>query len=165
MAARFDAGLNTLFGSPLSGQELLDLAAPKRQALRDSFLLPDALNAGALHDSTSLQEHVVIIAGGGLAGLTTVWYLNQCGVQVGLFESNSQFGGRVRTDRDFIAGRTVEAGAELIGAHHPMWIGLAATFGLELVEISKESDYEKAGLEVRLRLRDHDLTPDEKEQV
>lgn len=165
MAARLYAGLNTLFGSPLSGQELMDLAAPKQQALRDAFLLPDALNAGALQGSTSLQELVVVIAGGGLAGLTTAWYLNQCGVQVGLFESNSRLGGRVRTDRDFIAGRTVEAGAELIGANHPMWIELAATFGLELVEISKESDYEKAGLEVRLRLRGHDLTPDEKEQV
>ncbi|MEA2495586.1 MAG: monoamine oxidase [Thermoleophilaceae bacterium] len=46
-----------------------------------------------------------------------------------------------------------------------MWFSLAEMFGLQPVEISKEADYARAGLQVRLRIGDHDLTEDEKKQV
>lgn len=157
MAARVFAGLSRMFGSPLSGPDLAQLAVSKRQALRDSFLLPDALTLSAEHIGAEMQDVHVIVVGGGFAGLTAAWYLNQCGVSVAVFESSDRFGGRVRTDRDFFANAIVEAGAELIGSNHPMWNDLAATFGLQLVELS--------GAGARLRLGDHELTEDEMKQV
>jgi monoamine oxidase len=165
MATRWYAELNSVFGLPATGQQLMDLTAPKRAALRDAYLLPDTLDVAALQASERIQALQVVVAGGGLAGLAAAWYLHECGVSAAVFESSERLGGRVRTDRDFIAGKTVEAGAELIGANHPMWVTLAEMFCLPLVEISKDSDYGNAGLGVRLRLGDYDLTPDDKKQV
>jgi monoamine oxidase len=165
MATRWYAELNSVFGTPASGQNLMSLTTGKRDALRGAYLLPDALNVAALRASEQIPALQVVVAGGGLAGLAAAWYLNECGVSVAVFEAAGQLGGRVRTDRDFIAGKTVEAGAELIGANHPLWVSLADMFGLQLVEISKDSDYGAVDLGVRLRLGDHDLTPEEKKQV
>jgi monoamine oxidase len=153
MATRLTEQLNRLFGSPVSGPALADLSASGRQALRDSFLLPDALDLDATHASASLQNITVVVVGAGFAGLMAAWYLGQCGVQVAVFEASDRLGGRVRTDRDFVAGRIVEAGAELIGSNHPMWNDLAGTFGLPLVELSD--------VETRVRIGDHELTEDE----
>src|SRR5690349_16670206 len=165
MATRWYAELNAVFGAPVNGEQLMALTAAKRTALMHARLLPESLNAAALQASSRLRELQVVIAGGGLAGLAAAWYLHECGVAAVVFEATERLGGRVRTDRDFIAGKTVEAGAELIGANHPMWVTLASMFGLQLVEISKDSDYGDAGLGVRLRIGDHDLTPEEKKQV
>src|SRR6185503_9543926 len=93
------------------------------------------------------------------------WYLGQCGVRVSVFEASDRLGGRVHSDYTFIPGKVAEAGAELIGANHPMWIELAAYLGLELVEVSGEEDYERAGLRVRMRLGDRDLTDADKKQL
>lgn len=157
MAAHVFEQLNRLVGSAVSGSSLADLSTSKRQALRDSFLMPDALDLEAVHSSEELQDINVVVVGGGFAGLSAAWYLNRCGVLVAVFEASERLGGRVRTDRDFVANRTVEAGAELIGANHPMWNDLADTFGLQLIEVS-ESD-------PRIRIGDHDLTDHEKKQV
>ncbi len=165
MARSVYARLHAQFGSFLSEGELLKLSLPKRDRLLQSRLLPAALSADALAASKSLPNLIVGVVGAGLAGLTAAWYLSQCGVQVAVFESGERIGGRVRTDRDFISGKTVEAGAELIGINHPMWFSLAELFGLQLVPITKESEYEDVDLEVRLRIGDHDLTTEEKEQV
>jgi monoamine oxidase len=165
MATRWYAELNAVFGAPASGPQLMELTAAKRAALTEARLVPGALNVAALQSNTRLPELQVVIVGGGLAGLAAAWYLRECGVASAVFEATDRLGGRVRTDRDFIAGKTVEAGAELIGANHPLWVSLADMFGLALVEISKDSDYGNAGLGVRLRLGDHDLTPEEKKQV
>jgi monoamine oxidase len=163
MGTRLYAQLNNEFGTPVSGQALLDLGAPKRAALRSQFLLPGALNAQALQASQKLPALQVVIAGAGFAGLAAAWYLHSCGVSVAVFESNARIGGRVQTDRSFIAGHTVEAGAELIGANHPMWFDVADTFGLPLIELTEEKD--TTDRQVRVRLGDHDLTPSEKQQA
>jgi monoamine oxidase len=152
--------LNNEFGTPATGQPLLDLAAPKLAELRAQFLLPDTLNGQALQASQKLRALQVVVAGAGFAGLCAAWYLHSCGVAVAVFESSGRIGGRVQTDRSFNAGKTVEVGAELIGANHPMWFDLAHTFNLPLVEITEEKD--TADRQVRVRLGDHDLTTDEK---
>jgi monoamine oxidase len=138
---------------------------PKRAQLLDARLLPEALAREALNASETISSMIVSVVGAGLAGLMAGWYLHQCGVQVAVFESSDRVGGRVRTDRDLISGKTVEAGAELIGVNHPRWFSLAEAFGLRLVAISTEEDYDRAGLELRLRLGDHDLSEDEAKQV
>jgi monoamine oxidase len=84
---------------------------------------------------------------------------------VAVYESSDHVGGRVRTDRDFIPGKTVEAGAELIGVNHPMWFALAEMFGLQMVEMTEYDDLVTSGLWVRLRIGDHDLSADETAKV
>jgi monoamine oxidase len=71
----------------------------------------------------------------------------------------------VLTDHDLVTDKYVEAGAELVGENHPLWWEFASVFGLQLVPLTTPEDYESRGLAVRLRLGDHDLTPDERLQV
>jgi monoamine oxidase len=159
------ARLHAQFDPHLSDADLLQLGDAKRARLLDDRLLPGSLDHDALTASEIIPNLVVGIVGAGFAGLTAAWYLHRCGIQVVVFESADRIGGRVRTDRDFIKGKTVEAGAELIGVNHPMWLSLADSFGLQLVRVTDADDYESSGLEVRLRIGDHDLDEDEKRQV
>ena len=105
------------------------------------------------------HEMSVAIIGGGFAGLAAAWYLAACGVRVTVYEASERVGGRVLTDRNFIPGKVVEAGAELIGENHALWWYLSREFRLELQELS---DY---GLDDRLRYGDHELDTREKEQL
>ena len=82
-----------------------------------------------------------------------------------VFEAADHPGGRVLTDHDLITDKYVEAGAELVGENHPLWWEFASVFGLQLVPLTTPEDYESRGLAVRLRLGNHDLTPDERLQV
>jgi monoamine oxidase/subtilisin family serine protease len=100
----------------------------------------------------------VAVVGAGLAGLMAAWTLETGGTKVTVFEATSRIGGRVRTEPGVAAGKVVEAGAELIGENHLTWIVLARRFGLERVRVSKEEDYARRGLEVRIRLGAADLT-------
>jgi monoamine oxidase len=159
------ATLRDLYRPRRSETELFNLAFAKRQGLYDQQLMPGALSADALSSSQRLASTRIAVVGGGFAGLAAAWYLHQCGAGVTVFEASDHLGGRVLSDYAFIPGKTAEFGAELIGANHPMWIELAITFRLSLVEISKEEDYEQAGLYVRMRLGDNDLTAAEKQQL
>jgi monoamine oxidase len=107
----------------------------------------------------------VAIIGGGFAGIAAAWYLNACGVDTTIFEARSRVGGRVETDHSFVPGKIVEAGAELIGENHPLWCELADRLHLTLDELTDDSTYEAAGLNVRLRFGTHDLTPREKSDL
>jgi flavin-dependent amine oxidoreductase len=150
-----------LFGPRRSEAELAAMREPALQSLHDQLLLPEDL----LLDGCDLSRSTVAVVGGGLAGLCTAWHLQQCGAQVTVFEAADRAGGRVRTDDAFIPGRVVEAGAELIGDNHPMWLTLASRFDLELRPITKDEDYEADKLEVRIRFGDRDLDDDEKQQL
>lgn len=150
------------FGTPLTGPSLIALGESKREQLLVDRLLPQALSAEVLEACEALPNLNVGIVGAGFAGLTAAWYLRECGAgTVVVYESSDHVGGRVRTDRDFIPGKTVEAGAELIGVNHPMWLALADKFGLQLVEITEYDDLVTSGLWVRLRIGEHDLSADE----
>lgn len=152
-----------LHGVPQSDAQLFEQVAPKRRQLHTDRLLPGALAADALAACDGLGAIRVAVIGAGFAGLTAAWYLRHSGLAVTVFEASDRIGGRVLTDHNFVPGKVVEAGAELIGSNHPMWIDLAAAFGLRLVRVSKEKDYESAGLAVRMRLGDYDLTDQDKE--
>lgn len=153
--------LHGLFGTRPSPEDLADVRTAQQQRLIDERLLPDDLSLDAC-DPTQFR---VLVVGGGLAGLYAAWYLQQTGVEVHLFEAADRLGGRVLTDDQFIPGRVVEAGAELIGDNHAMWTAMAGRFDLELVPITKDEDYEADKLQVRFRFGDHDLDTDEKEQL
>ena len=136
----------------------------KRQALYDQALLPGALDGQRLAGCGVGGVRVAVI-GAGFAGAAAAWYLQSVGIQVTLFEATTRVGGRVSTDRNVIPHKVLEAGAELIGANHPMWFELAGLFGLNLVEITFADEYESQGLEVRLRLGDYELTDEDKKAV
>src|SRR5438270_6228621 len=69
----------------------------------------------------------VAIVGGGFAGMMAAWWLcnRQKAINDVLFEAGAEVSGRVLSSTTFAEGRVIEFGAELVGANHPVWIGLA----------------------------------------
>jgi monoamine oxidase len=100
----------------------------------------------------------VAVVGAGFAGLMAGWYLSRCGADVTVYEADTRVGGRVQTDRAFVAPRYVEAGAELIGENHALWNLYATRFGLPLVPLT---EYPHS----RLRLGGRDLPPADQDRM
>ena len=165
MSRSFYATLRRLNGNVPDQAEVLDTLGTRRDHLHRVALMPDGLSRTDLDGCTAVAGSRVAVIGAGFAGLAAAWYLSQAGTSVTVFEAADHTGGRVLTDRDLVTGKYVEAGAELIGQNHPLWWEFASMFGLQLVPLTTPEDYESRGLEVRLRLGDHDLTPDERTQV
>ncbi len=69
--------------------------------------------------------------------------LSCVGYDVTVLEARDRLGGRVHTLYDFIRDKTVEAGAELIGANHPTWQAYAKRFKLEMLERTDYPDSAK----------------------
>ena len=81
----------------------------------------------------------VLVAGGGLAGLTAAGDLIDCGADVHVIEPRSRLGGRVWTIRDDGFGRIpLEAGGEFIDGEHQAIRKLCADLGLQLQQILRE---------------------------
>jgi monoamine oxidase len=75
----------------------------------------------------------VIIAGGGLAGLTCAYELRKLGFQVVVLEGQGHPGGRVHTLREgFAPGITAETGATRIPDTHDLTMSYIHEFGLPL---------------------------------
>jgi monoamine oxidase len=105
------------------------------------------------------------VVGGGLAGLSAAWYLNELGVATTVFEAAESTGGRVKSDALFVPKKVIELGAELIGENHPLWGLLRLRFNLSLVPLTDDEDYEAAGLNVRMRFGSADLSKSEKQAL
>ena len=56
-----------------------------------------------------------------------------------LLEARDRVSGRVVSFNNFVPGRWVEGGGELIGSNHPLWAAYAKKFGLELLEVPDTS--------------------------
>ncbi len=146
----------------LTPAELERRATAKENALIERRLTPDWWQQqGDL--CLPAQGLSVAIIGAGYAGLAAGWYLKQCGVNVTVYEAKGQIGGRVRTDRHFIPGRAVEAGAELIGRNHALFRILARRYGLTLDPLGSPP-CNPPGLS-RTRFGNHDLTHAEEQDV
>ena len=139
-------------------------SAEKRKELIRRRLTPDWFLEGPGPRLCLPRGFRVAVVGAGFAGLAAAWYLDACGARVTLYEATARMGGRVETDTSFIAGKTVEAGAELIGENHPLWWILADRVRpqLRLQELTDDEDYEKAGLRARFRFGSRELTPADK---
>jgi monoamine oxidase len=78
----------------------------------------------------------VIVAGGGLAGLTAARHLERAGAEVTIVEARGRLGGRVHTLRHGLAGgQHAELGADLIEAEQKDVLKLASGLGLVPVRI------------------------------
>lgn len=147
----------------LSPAEREKRASAKQDQLKRRRLTPDWFTGdGELCLPPGLR---VAVIGAGFAGLSAAWYLRRCGVKTTVFEASDRIGGRVRTNRSYVAGKIIEDGAELIGENHPLWGILALEFGLPLVELTDDETYKNDGLEVRTRFGSVDLTPAQKKSI
>jgi monoamine oxidase len=120
-------------------------ALTRRQLLERSAAGAAALllsSCGFLGRGGARSGRRVIVVGGGFAGLVAAHELCAAGCAVTLVEARSRTGGRVLTFGDFVPGRVVEGGGELIGSNHPCWIHYAERFGLEFLDIVEPEEAE-----------------------
>jgi monoamine oxidase len=89
----------------------------------------------------------VVVIGAGFGGLACAHELISAGYDVTVVEARERVGGRVLSfckalASEFIAGRTVEGGAELIGSNHPTWVAYAEKFGLKFLDVTEDESLE-----------------------
>lgn len=85
----------------------------------------------------------VVIVGAGFAGLAAAHELKAAGYDITLLDPRKHVGGRVLSfnkavGREYIPGRNVEGGAELIGSNHPMWMNYKELFKLEMLDVTED---------------------------
>ncbi len=139
--------LHRRYGPKLSGAARFARARDKQAEFTGWLRTATQMDCG-----NALPRGVAVV-GAGFSGLAAAWTLAQFGVRATVFEARSVYGGRVESDRKLIPGRVIEAGAELIGLNHPMWLSLARQFGLGLTVLTSEDQYAGAGLEMPLRIK------------
>lgn len=105
---------------------------------RRTFLRAAAAGLGASASLTALPRKApakkVLVAGGGLAGLSAAYELMQAGHEVIVLEARDRPGGRVLTLRDsFSDGLYAEAGAEMFGDTHNFVHRYVKQFALTLM--------------------------------
>jgi monoamine oxidase len=86
-------------------------------------------------DVGSLSGTHVVIAGGGLAGLSAAYALGRLGAAVHVFEAQERLGGRVWTLRNEAGQFHIEAGGEFIDAEQHEIRELAAALRVRLIRI------------------------------
>lgn len=124
-------------------------AAPDAITRRRFLTGAGAAGVGLLLDPRIARARIgpsaphVIIIGAGFAGLSCAFQLVNAGARVTILEARSRPGGRVLSLKNFIEGRVVEGGGELIGANHPTWMAYGKHFGLQFSDVA-EPDTAKA---------------------
>ncbi len=84
----------------------------------------------------------VVVVGAGFAGLACAHELHAAGYDVAVIEARDRIGGRVLSFSDFVPGKIVEGGGELIGSNHPTWVRYAERFKLEFLDLTEAEDVE-----------------------
>lgn len=89
----------------------------------------------------------VVVLGAGFSGLACAHELVAAGYDVTVVEARDRIGGRVLSfnaanGNEYIAGRNVEGGGELIGSNHPTWVAYAERFGLEFLDVTEDEKLE-----------------------
>ncbi len=84
----------------------------------------------------------VLVVGAGFAGLAAAFELHAVGYQLCVLEARQRLGGRVLSFNNFVPGRTVEGGGELIGTNHAAWLAYAQRFGLKPLEMTEDQQAE-----------------------
>lgn len=140
--------LHRRFGTRLSGAERIRRAREHNERLR-SVIPIGVLNANPL---TGASPGSVAIVGAGFAGAAAAYIAKKLQFEVTVFDPAGEPGGRVSSSRKIVPGRILEAGAELIGLNHPVWLTWAQTFGFALGVVTPEDDYTGAFLDSPIML-------------
>jgi len=133
---------------PLMYAQLQRRFAPKRDGLTRREMLQATLAASAgllLSSYASAQARPgkrIVVVGGGFAGLAAAFELKSAGYDVLVLEARNRVGGRVVTFRNFVPGKHVEGGGELIGSNHPMWVAYKERFKLSFLDVTEEKDFD-----------------------
>jgi len=77
----------------------------------------------------------IVIIGAGFAGLAAAYELLAIGYDVTVLEARHRVSGRVVTLTDFVPGRWVEGGGELIASNHLTWAAYAKKFDLQFLAV------------------------------
>jgi monoamine oxidase len=128
------ARLKSRYGTPIS-------PVTRREFLKGSVAAGAALllsGAPAFARPPRSGKKIVVI-GAGLSGLTAAHELLAAGYDVTVLEARDRVSGRVVSFDNFVPGRWVEGGGELIGSNHPLWAAYAKRFGLQLIEVPDTS--------------------------
>src|SRR5690554_3741029 len=75
-----------------------------------------------------MKERRIAVIGGGLAGLTAAYALEQRGADIVVYEAEDRLGGRATTD--MLDGLSVDPGAQLFGSMYDRFLGLVRSLGL-----------------------------------
>ncbi|HVU63250.1 MAG TPA: FAD-dependent oxidoreductase [Phycisphaerales bacterium] len=129
--------LNARFGprpSDLTRREML-----RASIAAGAALMLSGMAAGLPRGRGDGAKRIVII-GAGFAGLACAFELRAAGMDVIVLEARDRVGGRVLSfaaahGNEFIPGRSVEGGGELIGTNHALWCAYAEKFKLERLPI------------------------------
>jgi len=109
----------------------------RREMLAQSLLAGAALLAGCRTPARRRACRVIVV-GAGFAGLAAAHELAAAGYDATVLEARKRLGGRVRTWRDLVPGKSVEGGGELIGSNHPLWVAYKDRFGLTFLPVTEE---------------------------
>ena len=152
------ARLHRRYGPRISGAE-------RQSRVRDKLDSQPALPSLRLletHAALARPRPKVAVIGGGFSGLMAASELvAHCDVTV--FEARDRFGGRVWSKQK--KSGIVEAGGELIGYNHPIWLSLARKFELGLSVITSDTNFDALDLKMPLRLGDHEPSESELERI
>ena len=80
----------------------------------------------------------IAIIGGGVAGLTAAYRLQQNGAKPVLFEASNRWGGRMFTQYNFYQGMFCELGGELVDTNHKALRTLCNELGIEIEDLTTE---------------------------
>jgi monoamine oxidase len=86
------------------------------------------------------QGRSAVVIGAGFSGLSCAHELKAAGYDVTVVESRGRIGGRVLSFDEFVPGKNVEGGGELIGSNHPTWVSFAEKFGLEFLDVTEDEN-------------------------
>jgi monoamine oxidase len=153
------ARLNRRFGQKIPGAEREAFVRAKLRGQGREPAAPARPAAFALDDKPRPK---VAIIGGGFAGLMAGYALSGH-AEVTVFEARNRVGGRVWS-RTRPSG-LIEAGGELIGYNHPLWLRLARRFELGLSINTSDTNFDALTLEMPLFLDGHRLSPKAMEKV
>jgi monoamine oxidase len=156
MSRSLFAKLHRRFGQRITGQE--------RQRRADAHLarLREAMPVGMVGGPqlAAARAARVAVIGAGFAGSSAAWFAARAGMAVTVIEPRAP-GGRVWSRSDLVEGRILEAGGELIGTNHPMWMAFARHFGFALSAITTEDQYAAAHLSMPLVLDGRNISDEE----
>lgn len=109
---------------------------------REMLLTTLAAGAGVLLSDRGFAQPAsrgrVVIIGAGFSGLAAAFELKSAGFDVRIVEARNRIGGRVLSFTDFVPGKVVEGGAELVGSNHLTWMAYAQRFKLDFLDVTGE---------------------------